>query len=235
MDFEIYCDESHPDVFFSKSPNRAKFLMIGSLWIPSELRTELKGKLKSLKQSYNFKPEIKWHKIHEAYESFYNELIDLFLYYDENQLRFRCIAVEADKVDLVRFHQSDGELGFYKFYYQMLHHWIEPYNSYRIYCDEKSNRVGNRYRTLRDTLDNSNLAASVKMVQALPSSDVLLLQWADFLLGLASSRMNESLSPGKIKERLVIKMETALNRPLASTNKSEKKFNIFKINLLGGW
>lgn len=39
MKFEIYCDEAFPDLFTSRSP-RARYLMIGSLWLPSEKRAE---------------------------------------------------------------------------------------------------------------------------------------------------------------------------------------------------
>lgn len=33
MDFEVYCDENHPELFTSQNPS-ADYLMIGSLWLP---------------------------------------------------------------------------------------------------------------------------------------------------------------------------------------------------------
>ena len=48
MKFEIYCDESHPDVFRSKSPARAKYLLIGGLWLPSALRG--RGKKRDIRE-----------------------------------------------------------------------------------------------------------------------------------------------------------------------------------------
>ena len=36
MKFEVYCDEANPDVLTSANP-RARYLMIGSLWLPEEL------------------------------------------------------------------------------------------------------------------------------------------------------------------------------------------------------
>jgi len=48
MKFEVYCDEAYPDLFTSKKAN-AHYLMIGSLWLPSELRLELKEKIKGNK------------------------------------------------------------------------------------------------------------------------------------------------------------------------------------------
>lgn len=233
--FDIYCDESHPDVFWSKAKTHARFLLIGSLWLPTEERAAIKQRISQLKSQHAFHHEIKWHRVHRSKQEFYTALIDLFVSY-ELRLRFRCIAVEGDKVDMVRFHQDDQELGFYKFYYQMVKHWLDDFNDYRIFCDEKTNRAGDRLDTLRRTLDCANLSSNVLSVQALPSHEVLLIQFADFLLGMASSRLNESVAPGSAKDLLIQHLEQSLSvSRLAPTWKSERKFNIFKINLQGGW
>lgn len=235
MRFEVYCDESHPDAFFSEADGSARYLMIGGLWLPSDIRAELKGQLNRLKQEHSFTTEIKWHKVHSAKEAFYMDLIKLFFSYGE-QLRFRCIAVDSQRVDMVKFHKNDKELGFYKFYYQMLQHWIDDFNEYSIFCDEKSNRARDRLRTLHTALCNSNLSSKILWVQALPSKEVVLIQFADFLLGMASSRMNDAVRAGSVKERLIQTVERKLDRAcLTHTPKSERKFNIFKIRLEGGW
>ena len=235
MKFDIYCDESHPDVFWSKAATRARFLVIGGLWLPTEERSAIKRAIGQLKDQYTFHHEIKWHKVHGSKLEFYKALIDLFVDCGLS-LRFRCIAVEGDKVDMVRFHQDDEELGFYKFYYQMVKHWLDDFNEYRIFCDEKTNRAGDRLETLRRTLDCANLTSSVLSVQALPSHEVALIQLADFLLGMASARLNETAVPGSSKDLLIQHLEHRLERKrLSPTWKSEQKFNIFKINLQGGW
>lgn len=236
MNFEIYCDESQPDIFWSKSPDKPRYLMIGGLWLPAELRSELKHSIAELKKRYGFHSEIKWHKVHAGREAFYRSLIDLFCSHGE-ELRFRCIAVEAVKVNMVKFHDNDCELGFYKFYYQLIKHWIDDFNDYRIFCDEKSNRVGERLKVLQRTLGCANVTSRIISVQALPSQEVALIQLVDFLLGMVSARMNSGLRPGGCKERLVQDLERRLveGRPLTPTGKSEKKFNIFKIDLRGGW
>jgi hypothetical protein len=235
MNYEIYCDESQPDVFWSQSNERAKYLMIGGLWLPAELRQDIKHDIRNIKEEFRIKSEFKWHKVHSSKELFYMALIDLFMKYGD-QLRFRCIAVEGDKVDLVKFHESDAELGFYKFYYQAIVHWIFDFNEYRIFCDEKTNRVGDRLKTLRRTLDCSNISSKIISVQALPSKESVLIQLTDLLLGMASSRLNETVKPESIKEKLIVYLEQRLGvKLLGPTRKIEQKFNIFKINLQGGW
>lgn len=235
MKYEIYCDESHPDVFWSASNMRGKYLLIGGMWLPADRRKEIERRIKRIRKKYSFPHEIKWHKVHTDTEAFYKELVDLFFEYGD-LLRFRCIAVDAEKVDLVRFHNSDAELGFYKFYYQMIVHWILDFNEYRIFCDEKTNRAGDRLGTLKKVLNYANISSKVISVQALPSKEAAIIQFVDILLGIASSRMNNSIAGGSAKERIIQYLEKKLGvTRLGPTKKYEQKFNIFKINLWGGW
>jgi hypothetical protein len=48
MKFEVYCDEALPDLFTSRHP-RARYLMIGSLWLPAELRENAKDRISALR------------------------------------------------------------------------------------------------------------------------------------------------------------------------------------------
>jgi hypothetical protein len=56
-------------------------------------------------------------------------------------------------------------------------------------------------------------------------------------VGAASSRINGTLRAGSAKEQIVQRLETRLDLrgELAATGAAEKKFNIFKIRLGGGW
>ncbi len=232
MDFEIYCDENHPDLFTSAKP-RAEYLMIGSLWLPCGIRNEIKQKIWSLRKGHNIWGEIKWSKIGKGSLPFYKSLVDLFESYGE-QLRFRCIAVRHREFDSC-WHGDDNELGFYKFYYQVLHHWILDFNSYRIFCDIKTNRDLGRLHTLKSCLKCSNISADIKDIQALPSKQVTLIQLSDLLLGIASARINNTLRKDSPKAELVSHLEERMNRKVAPTQRYEHKFNVFKINLQGGW
>ena len=150
-------------------------------------------------------------------------------------LRFRCIAVDRTEMN-VKLHNGDAELGFYKFYYQVLHHWILDNNEYTVFCDLKKNRDRTRLPTLRRVLSNANRTSIVRDVQSLPSPQVVPLQLCDVLLGAASARMNSSEALGTAKEAVVGHLERRLNRPrLGPTAKHEEKFNIFRIRLGGGW
>jgi len=232
MRFEVYCDEAHPDVLASANP-RMRYLMIGSLWLPAHLREKIKSDVSALRRRHQAWGEIKWSKVSPNRQAFYIDLIDLFLGFGEN-LRFRCIAVDRTELNQTLYH-GDSELGFYKFYYQLLHHWILDYNVYRIFSDTKTNRDPRRLPVLARCLSLSNLTSNIENIQSLPSREVIPIQLCDLLLGAASSRMNQTLREGTAKKAVVQRLEAALGRQLGPTTKSEEKYNIFRICLQGGW
>jgi hypothetical protein len=159
-------------------------------------------------------------------------VIDYF--FENSYLRFRAILIESDKVDNMRFNNEDAELGFYKFYYQLLHHWLYDFNTYDIFLDLKVNRNKGRLKELERVLDLSNLTSDVKQVQGLPSEQSLGIQLADILTGLTATKFNDEAS-SKGKLGLIAHAEKHLTKALSPTPKWEEKFNVFKIDLKGGW
>ena len=94
MKFEVYCDETLPDLFTSAHPD-ARFLMIGSLWLPADLRDVVKARIAGLRQQHGVHGELKWRKVSPSKLGLYTDLIDLFMSFGLD-LRFRCIAVEQE-------------------------------------------------------------------------------------------------------------------------------------------
>ena len=232
MQFEVYCDENYPDLFTSQNPN-ARYMFIGSLWLPAELRQEAKAAIKNIRKKHALWGEIKWIKVSRQKLPFYMDLLDVFFAFGMD-MRFRAIAIDCNSYK-ASYHNNDNELGFYKFYYQLLHHWILDYNEYRIFCDKKSNRKVDRLHILKNCLSCSNILSNISIVQMLHSHEVALIQICDLLLGITSSKLNEHLTPGSAKELLVEHVERKLNRGISPTSRTELKFNIFKIQLQGGW
>ncbi len=230
MDFEVYCDESRQDLIAQKQSN--KFFLIGGLWLPATLKDQIKKDIKNLRDKYSVKGEVKWNKVSPSKIRFYCSLVDLFLSH-EDKLRFRCIVIDSGNVDL-KWHNDDKELGFYKFYYQLLHNWISDFNSYTVFCDTKTNRDPSRLKELTYCLRASNLSSDVNFVQALPSHEVVLIQFVDVLLGAVSAKINNSIT-SQAKLSIIQRLEDGLKHELLPTAVSEKKFNIFKIRLEGGW
>ena len=231
MKFEVYCDEALPDLFTSGKP-QGQYLMIGALWLPASLREDVKSKIDTLRERHAVFGEMKWRKISPSRVTFYEDVVDLFFAYGSN-MRFRCIAVDRENINLAKFHNNDGELGFYKFYYQLLHHWILDHNEYQFFCDLKTSRSPTRMAELRRVLSKANISAEISNVQSLPSTQLALMQLCDILLGAANSRLNVGAPASPAKLAIVERMEASLGRRITPTWKSEDKFNVFKINLQG--
>jgi len=92
-----------------------------------------------------------------------------------------------------------------------------------------------RLNKLQEILENSNRNSNIQRVQALPSKEVVLIQLSDFLLGAASSRINNISHSNTAKINLLDRLEKHLGHKIEPTNKSENKFNVFAIQLGGGW
>ncbi|MBA3015802.1 MAG: DUF3800 domain-containing protein [Proteobacteria bacterium] len=233
MKIEVYCDEAYPDLFSSKD-KQAKYLFIGSLWLKSEDRERYKQAIHVLRNQHKIGPEFKWNKVSPSKLDFYKSLIDWFVEQGDD-LRFRCIAIDSGQVDLLKYHENDQELGFYKFYYQVIKHWIHDLNEYQIFCDYKSNRRRDRLQVLKRCLDYANLSATISTVQAIRSEESVLIQLADLLVGIVSAKFNKKLVAGSSKTELVKHCESGLCKSILPTGLCEKKFNFFRINFGGVW
>jgi hypothetical protein len=230
MKFEVYCDESGLEALTRKDAHL--FTAIGGIWMPADFRNTFKESVNQIKQQHNINGELKWHKVSPAYLDVYSDIVNYF--FKTPELRFRVILIEAKTVDNFRFNDKDAELGFYKFYYQLLHHWIFDFNSYYIFLDFKVNRDKGRLKQLKKVLHASNLTSDIKQLQALPSHESVAIQLADVLTGLVAARFNAEIS-SQAKKELIALAETKLNKAISPTPKWEEKFNVFKINLQGGW
>jgi hypothetical protein len=233
MNFDVYCDESHPDAFSTQAAG-PHHLVIGSLWLPTADRTRRKTELHAIKKAGLIGGELKWRGVSRSRMSAYQEVLRWF-WEAGDSLRFRAIVVDRRKLDLARFHENDAELGFYKFYYQLLQQWLLDYNTYAIFCDHKPNRMADRLPVLKRCLGASNISSEVVNLQAVHSKESVLIQVVDLFTGAVAARYNGTLRKDSVKAELVQAIEAKLGRSISHTPKAEQKFNVFAINPGGGW
>lgn len=226
MKFEIYCDESGLEAINDKNPH--KYFAIGGIWIPEEYRQVLKEKLNSIKHSNKIYGELKWNKVSPLSIKCYKEVVDYF--FATPEIRFRAITIESSKIDNINFNSGDAELGFYKFYYQLINKWIVERNEYRVFLDHKINANKNRINELGEILQKSNKNANIKYVQALHSHESVAIQLADILTGIVFAKFNDKTT-SQAKLELIELAEKHYGKPIEETRQSEGKFNIFNIQL----
>ena len=230
MKYEVYCDESCLEGIFDK--NAHKHAVIGGVWIPATSRDEVKNKLKEIKHKHHVHGEIKWNKLTNTYINLYKEVIEYF--FNSYNFRFRAIVINTDEINNEQYNNSSGELGFYKFYYQLIQHWLYEGNEYVCFLDHKINSNRHRLRELHRILSYSTNAKVIN-VQALHSHESLLIQVADILTGIIAAKFNNEIVTDGAKSKLIKYVEGFLGKEIVATGKGEQKFNIFNIHLRRGW
>lgn len=230
MKYEIYCDESGVEALFDKDAH--KYAVIGGIWIPAEERGLCKSKVISLKKKYGLMGEMKWNKVCPSSMDFYKEIVTSF--FENENIRFRAICIKAEQLNHEKYNLGKGKLGFYKFYFQLLQHWLVWNNTYQIFVDYKVNGYPHRVYELGRILNNAT-SASVSQIQALPSEQSVLIQLADVLTGAVSASFNKEYRIGSAKEELLNVFNNHLGHAIKPTSVSEEKFNVFEIKLRQGW
>lgn len=200
---------------------------------PTEMRAELKADIHALRDKHKVGGEIKSRKVSPSRLAFYEDLVDLYINHGPD-LRFRSIAIDHSRVNLEGRNKNSAELSFYKFYYQMLHHWLGANNSYSIFCDYQTNQHPTRLAELEKVLSNANPLTNFPTVQWVRSKESVITQFCDVLTGLTSARLNNTTQPGSAKYKLLKHLESHIGK-IHPTSVTEQKFNLFQINLDGGW
>lgn len=221
--YNVYCDES------SVENSSSEFFYIGSIVFQRDQRDEFKNALKEIYARYDFKGELKWNKLSNSYLGLYKEVVDFF--YD-NKIAFRAVKVPKKEIDLNKYHDGDGELAFYKFYYYLLKWFFKSNTRFYIFLDKRNNRQGVRVRGLgfylrafMAGLENTEL----KHIQAYDSKENIFIQLADFFVGAVAYSNSDGSS--EIKNTMVdyISIKIGKDDLKFKSPNTELKFNIFQL------
>jgi len=225
MQYVVYCDESRHDA----GPD-CRFMAIGGLWVPRTRKVELTKAARQLFRELGLGSEVKWKKVSRQRADAYKRIVDFF--FSDPDLRFRVIVVDQMKFDPER-HGGDRELGFYKFYYELLVHWLEQGNEYLILLDFKQNQSAHRYHDLRTVLTRRLKGnAQILDLTVIDSRETPLAQVCDLLTGAIAATWCDSLRPGSAKEELakhIASWRDVSSLKTASLSPEFSKFNVFQI------
>ncbi len=236
MLYDLYCDESRQDLIVKRSSinSNNRYICIGGIMVPNGHREKLKSDIKELKQKHNLFGELKWGSVSTNKVQFYLELIDLF-FDTNNPIDFRTVVIDAEEIDNDVYNDSDHELGYYKFYYQLIFHWINPNHNYYIFTDYKTNKDRARLNLLKLVLNRATRSDCIEIIQSLNSKESLLLQMQNVLMGAVGYKFNYGDTGISLAKKAVVeRIEKYLGHQINPTVKNYKKFNVFKISLEKG-
>lgn len=236
MDYDIYCDESRQDLLTAPASitDTNRFCCIGGLMLPTKSRADLKLQIKKLRYKHCVYGELKWGTVSNNKLQFYTDLLDLF--FETDSLNFRAVVIDARKVNNDLFNDGSSELGYYKFYYQLLVHWLSRDSGYRVFTDQKTNGNKHRLQDLKSIL-TSGVHSSVQVydIQAINSKDAFILQMENIIMGAVGYKYNFNGSGTSTAKNVIVNhIESKLGHAITATSRSMQKFNIFEIQLREG-
>ncbi len=206
-------------------------MLIGGLWIPQQCEMELRESLSKARQKFNMTAEFKWTKVSQSKLEGYYEWVDCF--FRSKMIGFRSIVIDTSLLDYRAFHKNDQELGFYKFYYQLVSRNIKPESLYWLYTDERNNRKKNRLEVLKIVTNRYWMKLAnvepLRSVEPRRSHEEDLLQLADVLLGALGYSWNASKeSPAKLALIVHIQKRLGWYTLRQSTSPSSTRFNVWE-------
>ncbi len=221
-DFNVYCDESR----HTSDPTQP-YMVIGAVRCPRELKHELVGQIHRMQARHNAHGELGWKRVSPNKQAFYQELIALFA--NTPNLQFRCLVANRNELNHAQFNDGDSELGFYKLYYQMLVHWLQPGHTYHIYLDWQQNKSQRRFHDLSAVLKNKLKGrAAIACLEPVTSDNLPLLGLADVMIGAVGYAWNHfSGSACKLDICERVRAAGGLDSLAQGTMPSANKLNIF--------
>lgn len=188
----IYCDES--------CQTHHRYMVFGGIIIPLSNKDAFRAAVEIWRRDNNMTAEMKWGKVSATKLDRYKEWVDLFfLLIGAGRIHFKSVVFNTHEIDYATYHQGDRELGFYKFFYQLLVNKFGPYaksdeDRLLVFLDRRKTRY--RLRNLRDVLNNGirkkyGLANVLRSVEPLDSKKSDLLQMTDVIIGAIGYHWND--------------------------------------------
>lgn len=218
----IYCDESR-----HTSNGEDPYMVIGAIACPREQKTEIYHAINLLRKKHDTWKEFGWKTLSPSRKGFYWELLELFCI--RKELSFRCLVVDRNILDHEQYSDGDAELGFYKLYYQMLVHWLQPECAYHLYLDWQQNREQGRFKDLGHVLGKKlSGRAKIECLEPVGSKEQPLVQLCDLFIGAVGYAWNDRAgSETKVEFCNALAAGVGLSSLKVSTYRNAPKFNVF--------
>lgn len=235
MKYNIYCDES-----CHLEHDKQKYMVLGGIICEKSNKNKIKRDIIEIKRRNNIKEkaEIKWNKVSPSKLNYYKEIVDYF--FSSNDLRFRALIIDKTQLRHEKFNQTHDDW-YYKMYYQLLLNLVEPKQENYIYLDIKDTKSAKKVEGLKQYLSFKLMDYEfeiIKNIQSINSQESVIMQMADLLIGAIGYRNrkvyneeNSSIAKRELMMYIIEKSGYSLNK---STFLSEKKFNLFFIDLKAG-
>ena len=115
MHRHIYCDESRQ--------TKERFMVLGGIMARADSVEKIDKTMQLFRTKQDMFAELKWTKVSNQKVEEYRRFVNLFFALNNSDVvQFHSLIIDNHQVDHRHFNQGDNEIGFYKFYYQLLIH-----------------------------------------------------------------------------------------------------------------
>lgn len=236
--YYIFCDESRQ--------TKDCFMILGGIILPFEKIQQFDDTMKLYRKETSMFAELKWSKVSNQKLDEYKRFVDFFFALNNNNaIHFKAMIIDTHQLNHKKFNAGDKELGFYKFYYQLLLHsfgkkYYTPGTRFVVKLDQRTTK----YR-LSDLQKILNLGINKKYhittspfvaVESVNSKQSEVMQVNDILLGAIGYLKNDlHLLAGskftKIELAKYIASKTGLRSITSNTNFHQNRFSIWNFKL----
>lgn len=238
--YYIFCDESRQ--------TQDRFMVLGGLIVNSKSIQVINDTIDKYRNEEKMFAELKWSKISDQKLNEYKRFIEYFFALNNSdRMYFRCLIVDNHNVNHKKFNQGNKEVGFYKFYYQLLLHCFGKKN-----C---SNKKKERLIVILDQRDSKYKLDDMKYmlnnginkkyginyspfvsIEPRDSKKSNILQINDIILGAIGFQKNgyhllANSKQSKVKLAEYIAEQAGLKSLLNDTTLANKRFTIWNFKL----
>ncbi len=223
-------------------------MILGGTIIRSNYLEIFNETMAKFRHDLNMKMELKWSKVSKNKLNEYKTFIDHFFALNNSDLaHFHCLIIDNHRVNHRRFNQGNQEVGFYKFYYQLLlHSFGRRYyrrlqnTKFLIYLDKRTSnyKLDDLTFILNNGINKRYRIPTKPYLKAEPRDSKLneVLQLNDIVLGSIGYHKNgyhllSNSSPAKIELANYISQKTGYNNLGQNTTFGQKRFTIWNFDL----
>lgn len=223
-------------------------MVLGGLVIRADSEEVFNETMEKYRELTNMKAELKWSKVSVQKLSEYKTFIDYFFALNNaDRIHFHSMIVDNHQVNHRKFNQNNPELGFYKFYYQLLLHAFgrrycktDHEARFIVHLDERTTKY--KLGTLKTVLNRGIMKKynigwnPFRSIEPGDSKQSNLLQVGDLLIGAVGYQKNGyNLIAGAKQAKIDLAEHIAATVGLADlkqdTLANNKRFTIWNFTL----
>ena len=240
MLYRVYTDESRQ--------SKDRYMVLGGLLMPASNVEEFETTMRKFRDETKMFAELKWSKItNQKYDQYKRFVEYFFALSNTDKLHFHSLIIDNHQVNHKKFNYGNKELGFYKFYYQLLLHCFgcqycraQEDDKFIIHMDRRNTTY--RLDTLKDVLNNGIrkkigiTTNPFRSIEPLDSKESEIIQMNDIILGAIGFQKNgyELLAGTRQAKKdlaAFIAQQAGLRDLKEDTKRSNQRFTIWNFRL----